>query len=805
MPAAKLRTSCSPDMMMSEQKAGKPEEGNDPVDNFIRQAIGKEPFLSFSRAGDSPVQWIQLLHALDQQGTNKLSKGPKVNNTIEGKDNHLENCNGVSSYSYDTNGIKESVHAMQSSGVPVKGTKSASEHLQTLKIPEAVVAFAQAAARANGEPEKYLPGWPLLSPSKVQMQKCEKCSREFCSPINYRRHIRVHRRSLNIDKDSPKNRDILGAFWDKLSSDDAKEIVSFKNVMLEEVPGSSIIRALASLIRKPGFSSLPQFHVKAGAALLDVVQGRPSRFPISSQELFNILDDASEKTFLCAGTALSLKKFVFDGEAAKIGLELKNLVACTSFLVEQKLVTAWLADKDAEALRCQKLLVEEEEAAQRRQAELLERRRLKKLRHKEQKSREQTGGDKECSRDTSPDTLDEIVSSTGKTNPEVATDILEGQLDPFLPYLEPVRHLSTLVEVHTGDQTGFSDPDIEMASGNMSSDNFQNCDQRMQLGGSRRQPIVARRQPLKPQRNMPNGSHSSQNALKSGGVQKHGVYRDQRTASKVWTRKTKFEVEGDGLNSRVERELVDQSDQNDNCELLIGSISVTLGDCGSHGQVDTMTAAAVDQCTGEQQPPKQSHILEKQIKADSCQGSTNRLIVKLWRPVGRHEAGGSANIPGDKREDEADMISSECTYRNPTSENCLAHDVMDDNSSGSRKDYPMPLEDNADSRGLKLFSSRAAEAFLAQRWKEAIAGDHVKLVLSLENGPPGCLENHDDVLAPSQFVSDGCERSILGNAENRLAGVGLEPSTTGAVKTKFRGKPEKGYRLRYIPKHRNCT
>lgn len=45
-----------------------------------------------------------------------------------------------------------------------------------------------------------LPGWPLLTPLKVQLQKCEKCSREFCSPINYRRHIRVHRRSLNVDK-----------------------------------------------------------------------------------------------------------------------------------------------------------------------------------------------------------------------------------------------------------------------------------------------------------------------------------------------------------------------------------------------------------------------------------------------------------------------------------------------------------------------------------------------------------------------------------------------------------------------------
>lgn len=45
-----------------------------------------------------------------------------------------------------------------------------------------------------------LPGWPLLTPLKVQMQKCDKCAREFCSPINYRRHIRVHHRLKKLDK-----------------------------------------------------------------------------------------------------------------------------------------------------------------------------------------------------------------------------------------------------------------------------------------------------------------------------------------------------------------------------------------------------------------------------------------------------------------------------------------------------------------------------------------------------------------------------------------------------------------------------
>ena len=72
----------------------------------------------------------------------------------------------------------------------------------------------------------------------------------------------------------------------------------------------------------------------------DIIQVKPSRLPISSQELFSILDDASESTFLCAGTAESMQKYVFDGETAKNILELKNLVAFTSFLFEQQLVLA---------------------------------------------------------------------------------------------------------------------------------------------------------------------------------------------------------------------------------------------------------------------------------------------------------------------------------------------------------------------------------------------------------------------------------------------------------------------------------
>lgn len=222
------------------------------------------------------------------------------------------------------------------------------------------------------------------------MIKCEKCSRDFCSHLNHRRHIRVHRRLLNFEKeDLLKKRADLAEFWDKLSVDDAKQIVSLKNTTLEEIPGSSIVKSMSAFIRKPALPSLPQLYVKAGTALLDVVQTKPSKFPLPAAELFTILDDASEKTFLCAGTASSVQKFVFGAETRKLILEFRNLVASMGFLVELKLVNAWLVDKDAEALRCQKLLVEEEEAAERKRAELLERKRLKKLRQKELKEKGQ--------------------------------------------------------------------------------------------------------------------------------------------------------------------------------------------------------------------------------------------------------------------------------------------------------------------------------------------------------------------------------------------------------------------------------
>jgi len=61
---------------------------------------------------------------------------------------------------------------------------------------------------------------------------------------------------------------------------------------------------------------------------------KQSDFQLSSEKILSILDEASERTFLC-----------FQGELNKIGLEEKNLVASLGYIVEQTLVSMSTSDE----------------------------------------------------------------------------------------------------------------------------------------------------------------------------------------------------------------------------------------------------------------------------------------------------------------------------------------------------------------------------------------------------------------------------------------------------------------------------
>ncbi|GLU21112.1 hypothetical protein SLE2022_372740 [Rubroshorea leprosula] len=642
-----------------------------------------------------------------------------------------------------------------------------------------------------------LPGWPLLTPLKVQMQKCDKCSREFCSPINYRRHMRVHHRLKKLDKDSANNRDLLGAFWDKLSVEEAKEVVSFKNVTLEEVPGSSVIKALTTLVRKSAFPALPQVCLRAGYALLDIIQARSSRFPISSQELFSILDDASERTFLC-GMAVSMQKYVFNGEAGKIGLETKNLIACTCFLLEQKLVKAWLADKDAEALRCQKLLVEEEEAAQKRQAELLERKRKKKLRQKEQRAREQRQVDTAEVNDNIGDSS-EVVPPVETSSPSASSD----QDRQNLETLDEITSSVEPVQLSKNDEDVGFDPQMR-SSDEHDAGRGQDVERQMVQGGH--QHIVSGRR-LAPPRLPPrlphgisNGSHAglSFHSSKVGGIPKHATIWERPTqagsGNKMWSQKSKPVNDVESLKIRAHTKAINQPDQEKPNEVLIGSIPVTL-DCERYEA--TSVAKAQDCSLAENQIPKKNNLQEKSSKPDSVH-SGNRSTGKFWRPVSR----GSRNaVPANNgsREFQAEVTAekgADQSHKTSLSAGCPIADVNDVVNKS------LALEKYEHAKNHFPFDRNNAKEFLDQRWKAALEGGPVILNLSSDGETPrnSAAETESSDLPKSENLG------ITDHPVNRASNAGVHEAPTGkATQAKFRAKLEKGAKLKYVPKRRIST
>ncbi|KOM55111.1 hypothetical protein LR48_Vigan10g100300 [Vigna angularis] len=569
-------------------------------------------------------------------------------------------------------------------------------------------------------------GWPLLSPLNVQLHKCDKCSREFCSPMNYRRHIRVDHRKKNLDKEFTKNRDLLEAYWDKLSAEEAKEVISLENVVLEEVPGSSILKSLKTLVLNQRFYSFPAHYLMAGTVLLDILQAKSSSFPISSQVLFNILDEASEKTFLC-GTAESVQRYVFVGDAGNNGLELRNIIAFTSFLLEQKLVKAWLTAKEAEALRCQKQLVEEEEAAQKRQAEILERKRQKKLRQKEQKAREQRHKAEaeingyiesavkalslsEASLEThnfeahNPNAFSDNVASPVPpqyidTNKEINEDT-RSEYDTIAD--QNLERWSEAEDLHTDQISPLPNFEVnqkhEAHNPNAFSDNVaspvppQCIDTNKEMNEDIRSEYDTIADQNLERWSEADDLHTDQiSPLPNLEVnQKHEANNDNKASaigrgSEVWSPKSEEEIDKVVLKTTQEK----KPDQLKN-QLLIGSISINIDNCKqSEGNMVTSQKDSMVENVG-----KENSSWDKPMNTD---------------PVSQHET--EDQVPVQSDETEVSMGSTERT---------------------------------ADIRRFQSFIQEA-KAFLARRWEEALASDHVVLHISSDSESSSSEETQDSI------------------------------------------------------------
>jgi hypothetical protein len=83
----------------------------------------------------------------------------------------------------------------------------------------------------------------------------------------------------------------------------------------------------------------------------------------SSVDLFNALDEASEYTFLRGRTDLLVQRVCISSR--NLGDE-GYLVGLLAFMLEDRLVAAWMKSKEEGALRNHRALIEEEEEAQKK-------------------------------------------------------------------------------------------------------------------------------------------------------------------------------------------------------------------------------------------------------------------------------------------------------------------------------------------------------------------------------------------------------------------------------------------------------
>ncbi|KAK4766573.1 hypothetical protein SAY87_008215 [Trapa incisa] len=598
-----------------------------------------------------------------------------------------------------------------------------------------------------------LPGWPLLSPVKVQLHKCDKCSRKFFSSINCRRHIRVHHRLKKLDKDTGKSRELLGSFWNKLSAEEKKEIVSFKDLTFEGVHGSTIIKNLSALILRTGLSPLPQTADRAGASLLDIIQARPSTFPLSSEELFRVLDDASEMTFL-SGSAFSMQKYIFDGEAVKLVMEAKNLVACTSFFLELLLIKAWIVNKDVEALRCQKLLVEEEEAEHRRQTERLEKRRQKRFKQKTRDNRV------ELERDYWPEKIDSPKAGFSVEASDTV-DILASEALYFDKTADQVPSSTETWEHQQDEEAGFKaqkELGFNHTQAGMSQQQLFEEDgyQKLSNGKWKMTPRL-------------HGSYHGfcggnyHRASRADVIQSHEINNSigapTVNISKVKNWKPKPE-NNEIVNYKVLDEGFSQDVPSKKHEVLIGSIPVKIE------SFNDLQVHELEGCDGDE--PMAEYILSiTNISDEICK---DKNIQSL------------SNTEPQQSQEKTDVC------QNLAVESCLP-------SSATGNDISL-LEVEAKRSEDLLFSIGIARDFLAQRWKEAISGDHVKLGLLQDSEPEGLgeAENYP------QEVSDVKKVSVVGSAqENPIAeGFAVTSICSGNRKASFPEKLEEGVKKIYM-------
>lgn len=191
----------------------------------------------------------------------------------------------------------------------------------------------------------------------------------------------------------------------------------------------------------------------------------------------------------------------------------------------------------------------------------------------------------------------------------------------------------------------------------------------------------------KPKRTIRNGLTVQFPGAKSSVSVRYGPYKDLNATSlasnKIWTQKSKHE---EASYNRIDRIHQDQSVNPDSSEVTIGSILVALGSS------DRMRSK-----------PDKLHTKQHNIKLPNGM---------LWKPVGLHEnRSGTCSVSGTRKENFIVSSCEEFTNPVPADETNFSLDDRMDSISEAQQDLLMVQPSTVPI----LFSSKIAEAFLAQR------------------------------------------------------------------------------------------
>lgn len=262
-----------------------------------------------------------------------------------------------------------------------------------------------------------------------------------------------------------------------------------------------------------------------------------------------------------------------------------------------------------------------------RQAELLERKKRKKLRQKEQRVKDQK---KDATEDVST-TSEEQHSPAETSSPlSVASDSEAQRSDSI-----PVEDSSSLEESQVLETDNERNGETQAP---MVDDDGLGNGQNMERRSGRRQ------MEKRSQHGMPNGFHGN-HAPKLGGMRKNGTNRDARAnTTKVWSRKA------DNPKSISPDAVVAEPEQTKNSEVLIGSVSVTIGNSclsGEHNQA---------KCSSEE---------EGRTKAVEAKPTSEQSTAEVSRPVssqGRKVSTSNGNT--DKKDEHSSSTQPEVKTAN---------------------------------------------------------------------------------------------------------------------------------------------